>query len=132
MKRLVPLAAFCAVLLLVVCLKTGVSFAQKGSEKAKAGSDQVKLYSDAVEVIEVGDKAEACPSTGGATTLRLRVKSATPVDVRLYFSTRKGGWASADHLNKKSGDEITSTECFPKARYKVQTRPAGSTNWPNL
>lgn len=92
----------------------------------------MKLYSNAVEVVEVSDKAEKCPLSGGATSVRLRVKSESPVDVRLHYTTRKGGWASSDYLSKKIGDEITAYECFPKARYKVQTRPAGSDKWPTL
>jgi hypothetical protein len=133
MKRIIPPAAAIAALLLTTHFSTaGASYAQKGDEKSKGGNDQVKLYSDAVEVVEVSDKAEKCPSSGGATSLRLRVKSSSPVDVRLHSSTRKGGWSFSDFLNKKSGDEITSFECFPKARYIVQTRPAGSDKWPNL
>jgi hypothetical protein len=133
MKRIIPPAAAIAALLLTAHFSTaGVSYAQKGDEKSKGGNDQVKLYSDAVEVVEVSDKAEKCPSSGGATFLRLRVKSSSSVDVRLHSSTRRGGWSFSDFLNKKSGDEITSFECFPKARYKVQTRPAGSDKWPSL
>ena len=133
MKQVVPLTAAIAALLLTAYFSTaGASYAQKGDEKSKGGNDQVKLYSDAVEVVEVSDKDEKCPSSGGATSLRLRVKSASPVDVRLHSSTRKGGWSFSDFLNKKSGDEITSFECFSKARYKVQTRPAGSGKWPSL
>jgi hypothetical protein len=52
--------------------------------------------------------------------------------VRLHSSTRKGGWSFSDYLNKMSGDEITRFERFPKARYKVQTRPAGSDKWQSL
>jgi hypothetical protein len=133
MKRPITYAAALAALLLTahVCT-TGASYAQKESEKSKSGNDQVKLYSDAVEVVELSDKAEKCSSSGGATFLRLRVKSESPVDVRLHSSTRKGGWAFSDFLNKKSGDEITSFECFPKAHYKVQARPAGSSKWSNM
>jgi len=110
----------------------GASYAQKGDEKSKGGNDQVKLFSDAVEMAEMGDKAERRPSSGGATSLRLRVKSASPVDARLHSSKLKGGWSFSDFLNKKSGDEITSFERFSKARYKVRTRPAGSDKWPSL
>lgn len=133
MKRLtIPAAILTALLLSAHIFTAGASYAQKNGEKSKVGNDQVKLYSDAVEVVEVSDKVEKCSSSGGATFLRLRVKSESPVDVRLHSSTRKGGWAFSDFLNKKSGDEITSAECFPKAHYKVQTRPAGSNKWPNM
>jgi hypothetical protein len=54
------------------------------------------------------------------------------IDVRLYYSTRRCGLAFSDYMNKKSGDEITNYACYPKARYKVQTRPAGSGKWPSL
>jgi hypothetical protein len=83
-------------------------------------------------VVEVTDKAEKCTAESGATGVRLRVKSEKPVDVRLYYTTKKGGWASSDYLNKKAGDEITSYDCHPKVKYKVQTRPAGSDKWPNI
>ncbi|HEY7181639.1 MAG TPA: hypothetical protein VIC84_09485 [Blastocatellia bacterium] len=133
MKRLIsPAAALAALLLTAHFFTTSASYAQKSGETSKAGNDQVKLYSDAVEVVEISNKTEKCPSSGGATFLRLRVKSEAPVDVRLHSSTRRGGWAFSDFLNKKSGDEITSVDCFPKAHYKVQTRPAGSGKWPSL
>jgi len=132
-KRLIiPAATLAALLLTARVLTASASYAQKQGEKSKGGNDQVKLYSDAVEVVEVSDKAEKCSSSGGATSLRLRVKSESPVDVRLYSTTQRGSWAFSDFLNKKSGDEITSFECFPKARFKVQTRPAGSNKWPNM
>ena len=72
MKRLITPATIVAALL-VVCLQANASLAQKEGEKSKGEKDQVKLLSDAVEVVEVGDKAEKCP--GEATLLRLRVKS---------------------------------------------------------
>jgi hypothetical protein len=132
MNRLNSSAAAIAALLLVVCLKADYSFAQKGGEKSKSDNDRVKLYSDAVEVVEVSDQAEKCAPADGATTITLRVKSELPIDVRLYHLTRRGGWAFADYPNKKKGDEITSYECNAKAKFKVQTRPVGSTKWPNL
>jgi len=49
-----------------------------------------------------------------------------------YTSFAQGGWAFSDFLNKKGGDEITSFDCHPKARYNVQTRAAGSDKWPSL
>lgn len=133
MKRLIiPAAALAALLLTAQVFTSSASRVQKEGEKPKNGNDQVKLYSDAVEVVELSDKAEKCSSSGGATFLRLRVKSGAPVDVRLHSSTRKGGWAFSDFLNKKSGDEITSFECFPKARFKVQTRPVGDAKWSSM
>jgi hypothetical protein len=66
------------------------SYAQNGSEKSKGGDDHVKLYSDAVEVVEVSEKAEKRPSSAGATSLRLRVKSASPADVEASFQHMKG------------------------------------------
>lgn len=126
MKRLITPAVLSTVLLVVCALTTGTSFAQKG------GNDQVKLYSQDVEVVEVSDKAEKCTEQSGATSIRLRVKSEKPVDVRLHYTTKKGGWASSDYLNKKSGDEISSYDCHPKVKYKVQTRPAGSDKWPSI
>jgi len=131
MKRLITPAVLITALL-VVCPLTNNSFAQKGGEKSKGGNDQVKLYSNDVEVVEVSDKAEKCPAENGATAVRLRVKSEKPVDVRLHYTTKRGGWASSDYLNKKSGDEISSYDCHPKVKYKVQTRPAGSDKWPSI
>jgi hypothetical protein len=126
-------AATLTALLLIAHSNTDNDFySQKGNGKSNGGNDQVKLYSDSVEVVEVSDNAEKCQGSNGATFIRLRVKSASPVDVRVHASLRKGGWSYSDFLNKKSGDEITSFECFPKARFKVQTRPAGSDKWPPL
>jgi hypothetical protein len=133
MKRLItPATAIAALLLMAHVFTARASHVQKEGEKPKSGTDQVKLYSDAVGVIEVSDKAEKCSSSSGATFLRLRVKSESPVEVRLHSSTRKGGWAFSDFLNKKSGDEITSFECFPKAHFKAQTRPAGDAKWSSM
>lgn len=126
MKRLFTPAVLVTVLVVVCALTTNTSLAQKG------GSDQVKLYSQDVEVVEVSDKAEKCTEQSGATTVRLRVKSGKPIDVRLHYTTKKGGWAFSEHLNKKSGDEISSYDCHPKVKYKVQTRAAGSDKWPSL
>lgn len=125
MKRLITPAVL-VIALLIVCPMTNISFAQKG------GNDQVKLYSQDVEVVEVSDKAEKCTEQSGATAVRLRVKSEKPIDVRLHYTTKNGGWASSDYLNKKNGDEISSYDCHPKVKYKVQTRPAGSDKWPNI
>jgi hypothetical protein len=133
MKRLITPAAKLSALLLTMSFFTGsASYAQKSGEKSNGRNDNVKLYSNDVEVVELSDKAEKCSSSEGATFLRLRVKSASPVDVRLHCSLRRGGWAFSDFLNKKSGDEITDFECYPKAHYKVQTRPAGSGKWQSL
>jgi len=124
-------AAALGAALFAVCLMTTDSFAQKSDVKAGSGSNRVKLYSDAIELIEISDKTEKCPAEGGATSVKLRVKSASPVDVRIYYTNRKGHWASTDFLSKKAGDEIFTYDCHPKAKYKVQTRPAGSEKWPS-
>lgn len=128
MKRLIAPATIVAALL-VVCLQSNVSFAQKDGEKSKGEKDQVKLLSNDVEVIEISDKAEKCP--GDATSLKLRVKSEKPIDVRLHYTRRRSGWAYTDYLNKKNGEEINAVDCVAKTRYKVQTRAAGSERWPN-
>src|ERR1051326_8327197 len=119
MKRFIP-AATLAALILTAFVAAGAAHVQKNGEKSKGGNDQVKLYSDAVEVVEVSNKAEKCPTPGEGTSLKLRVKSEKPVDVRIHYTTRKGSWASSDYMNKKSGDEVSTYDCHPKTRYKVQ------------
>lgn len=134
MKHLITLViVIAAVLLMANTFTTKASNDQKGGEKSKGGNDQVKLYSDAVEVVEISDKVERCSTSSGATLMRLRVKSTAPIDVRIHTRTQQGRWTYSDYMNKKSDDEISSSECYTKARYKVQTRPAGNNDkWPKL
>jgi hypothetical protein len=131
MKRhSIPALALTVLFLMALIPAASASFAQKGNEKSKGGNNQVKLYSNAVEIVDVKPEGEKCGKE--ATTLRLRVVSESPVDVRVHFRTRRGGWAFSDYLNKKKGEEMVSIECQTNAKYKVQARPVGSSKWPSL
>lgn len=117
---LVALAGF-----LVLLSPLGAS-AQSSSGKE---SNQIKLLPNTVEIIAVTTGAEKCARQKG-TTVRLRVTSETPVDVRRFASMGKQ-WVSADFPNQKKGDVITDYFCTTQAEFKFYSRPVGSTTaWP--
>ncbi len=130
MKQQSFLTSALAVVLLSVCVWTFES-ASARDESKKANDGQVKISSKCIELVEVKTEAEKCPKTGEASFVKFRVTCDTPVDVRLYSERRRSGWSSSDYSNRKRGDEITDFQCFPKARFRVVTRPVGSTEkWP--
>jgi hypothetical protein len=92
-------------------------------------SNNVKLYTNAVEVVDVQPTAEKCAKSKG-TTIRLRVTSESPVDIKLYSPGSFGkNWIDKDFPNQKKGDEITDFMCGnSNAAYKVYTRAAGSSD----
>jgi len=122
-KRWLLLIAFACVMAVLSPLAAS---AQDGTGKA---SNQIKLLPNTVEVVGVTTGAEKCAKQKG-TTVRLRVTSETPVDVRRYASMGKQ-WVSADFQSQKKGDEITDFFCTTQAEFKFYSRPAGSsTAWP--
>lgn len=104
------------------------SWAQPSNEKAHG---KVELNSEAVEVVETKPVAEACPNQKQGTTIRLRVRGDTAVDVRVFSQINAKTWAGKDFPNKRGGDEITTYLCDSHARFKVYTRAARSNEpWP--
>jgi hypothetical protein len=93
-------------------------------------SKRVKIVGGGVELIELTPSAPQCGKQKGET-IRLKVTSETPVDVRLYIQTGYKQWMDKDFPNQKRGDEITSFRCDPKPNYKIYTHAAGSSEaWP--
>lgn len=99
--------------------------------RAQGGDNKlVKLMTGGVELLEVTPSADKCPKQKGQT-IKLRVTSDSPVDVRLYVQTGYKKWLTRDFTNQKQGDEITDFMCVPKTNYKVYTRAAGTGGeWP--
>ncbi len=119
----------CLVIALLFVFSSLAVIAQDQGGKKQAVN--VKVLSKGVEVVEVTPSAEKCPKPNDATTVRLKVTSETPVDVRLYVGMSFGKWLPKDFLNKGSGAEISDYRCAPKAQYRVYTRAAGSAGeWP--
>ena len=90
----------------------------------------MKILGSGVELIEISQVAPKCGKQKGAT-LRLKVTSENPVDVRLYVQTGWKQWLPKDFPNQKRGDEITDYRCGPATNYKVNAHAAGSSEgWP--
>ena len=112
----------------VLTIFNGAASADTTSKK----SNNVKLYTNAVEVVDVQPTAEKCPKSKG-TTIRLRVISESPMDIKLYSAGTFGkNWIDKDFANQKKGDDITDYMCGnSNAAYKVYARVAGSSEaWP--
>ncbi len=95
-------------------------------ESGQKGDKHIQIMTDAVEFAEYTQSAEKCKSKKGET-IRVKVKSASPVDVRLYIAQPRGKWLPVDFQNQKQGDEITHYQCDRTPVYKIYARPAGST-----
>ena len=92
---------------------------------------QVKILSPGVELIELIPSAPKCPSKQKGETVRLKVTSESPIDVRLYVQTGHNQWLDKNFANQKRGDEITDYRCDPKPNFKVYAHTAGSNEaWP--
>jgi hypothetical protein len=93
-------------------------------------NNKVKVLSPGIELAEVLPTADQCISKKGQT-IRLKVTSATAVDVRLYVKTGYKQWISKDFPNQQAGSEITDYRCDQKPDYKVFAHAAGSSDaWP--
>ena len=93
-------------------------------------SKRVKIVGGAVELLEVTPTAPKCGKQKGET-IRLRVTSETPIDVRMYMQVGYHQWMNKDFANQKKGDEIESFRCDQKPDYKIYSHAAGSTEaWP--
>jgi hypothetical protein len=131
MRRLIiPTAMIFIAVLVVLCLGADPSFAQKDGEKPKSGSDKVKLETNQVEVVELSQTAEKCANQKGAS-LRLKVLSESPIDVRILYQNNRGRWNASNISGKKRGDEIAEFTCFQDSRFRVQARTASDKPWPN-
>jgi hypothetical protein len=118
----IVISAFCIVA--AVCFVTA-----QADDKIGKGSNQVKLNTKAVELVDVLPSADGCPNKQG-TTVKLRVISDTPVDLRRYAYSNRA-WIPRDFAGKKKGDEITDYMCTAGATFRVYSRPAGSAEaWP--
>jgi hypothetical protein len=83
-----------------------------------------------VELIEVIPTAPKCGKQKGET-IRLRVTSEIPIDVRMYMQVGYHQWINKDLASQKKGDEIESFRCDQKPDYKIYSHAAGSTDaWP--
>ena len=93
-------------------------------------NDKVKILSPGIEVAEVQPTAEQCASKKGQT-IRLKVTSASALDVRLYVKTGYKQWMPKDFPNQQAGSEITDYRCDQNPNYKVYAHAAGSSDaWP--
>ena len=97
---------------------------------ANDASKRVKIIGGGVELIEVTPTAPSCGKQKGET-IRLRVTSESPIDVRMYMQVSYHQWINKDFANQKKGDEISSFRCDQKPDYKIYSHAAGSTEaWP--
>jgi hypothetical protein len=93
-------------------------------------SKRVKIVGAGVELVEITPSASKCANQKGET-IRLKVTSETPIDVRLYIQTGWHQWIDRDFANQKRGDEITEFRCNQKPNYKIYSHAVGSTEaWP--
>lgn len=119
-------AALTAVVSAAVLGLTVASTTARTQESVSPVDKHVKIRTDAVEFVSYAKTAEKCKS-GKGETVRLRVKSADPVDVRLYIAQPRGKWLTQDFPGQKLGDEVTSYQCDRTPEYRVYARPAGTT-----
>lgn len=117
-----------AVGLLLILSAVGIDTRATGA--SDDASKRVKIVGGGVELIEITPTAEKCGKQKGET-IRLRITSDSPVDVRLYIQIGYKQWASKDFSSQKRGDEITSYRCDQKPNYKIYSHAAGSSEvWP--
>lgn len=96
----------------------------------KISNKQVKLLTNAVELVDVTHGTIKECGTRKSTSVRVRVVSSSPVDVRRYANVGKN-WSPIDYSNQKQGDEITTFMCTEGATFKFYGRPAeGSKEFP--
>jgi hypothetical protein len=111
----------------IVSALTANTIAQKSPASE---NKQVKILSNGLELIEVAPTAPQCGKQKGQT-IRLKVTSEAPVDVRLYVHTGYKQWLPKDFVNQKQGDEITDYRCNQKPDYEVYAHAIGSSEaWP--
>jgi len=104
-------------------------FTALADDNSKKGGNQVKINTPAVELVDVSTSAETCRNNQG-TTIKLRVTSDTPVDIRRYAYSNHT-WISRDFPSKSRGEEIADFMCIPGATFRVYAHPAGSAEaWP--
>lgn len=124
MKAHVPFAALIVVscALLLAAPAADVS-AQDSSQK---DDKHVRLMTAGLEFVDYTTAAEQCKSKKGET-IRVKVTSAEPVDVRLFIAQPRGKWMPIDFPAQKQGDVVTHYQCDRTPVYKVYARAAGTT-----
>ena len=111
-------------LLVALCFFSAFSTTTPAQETGKKNK-QVKLLTNAVELIEVTHGTIKECGNQKSTTVRVRVVSSSPVDIRRYANLGNI-WNPQDFLNQKLGDEISTYFCTDVATFKFLSRPAGS------
>jgi hypothetical protein len=114
-------------LFLLVALCFFSTFATNANAQDKIGKSnkQVKLLTNAVELVDVTHGTIKECGTRKSTSVRVRVVSRSPVDVR-RFANVGNNWSPIDYSNQKQGDEISTFMCTEGAIFKFYSRPAGS------
>jgi hypothetical protein len=118
-------------LLLSIIAVAGITVRDRTAFAQTSGENKVvKILSAGVNLIEVVPSAEKCPNSKGQT-VRLKITSESPIDVRLFVRVGYKKWLSKDYPNQKAGEEITDYRCEQKPDYKVYAHTAGSSDaWP--
>lgn len=107
-----------------------LAFYTQISVAADDPSKRVKIVGNGVELIELTPTAEKCGKQKGET-IRLRVTSESPIDVRMYLQVGYHQWINKDFAGQKKGDEISNFRCDSKPDYKIFSHAAGSNEaWP--
>ncbi len=123
--RQVAIPSVCITLILIAIVVNS-AIASTTEEPAK----RVKIVGNSVELIEITPTAPKCGKQKGET-VRFRVTSETPIDVRLYVQAGFRQWVNRDFANQKKGDEISEYRCDQKPVYKIYSHAAGSSEaWP--
>ena len=118
-------------LAIAVALLSIASFSLAATSAADDPAKRVKIVGNGVEFVGVGPTDAKCGKQQQGETIRLRVTSESPIDVRMYMKVVGGRWINNDFANQKKGDEITSFRCDTKPDYKLYSHAAGSTEaWP--
>ena len=112
-------------LLVALCFFSAFSTVTNAQDNSGKKDKQVKLLTNAVELIEVTHGTIKECGNQKSTSVRVRVVSSSPVDIRRY-ANRGNIWNPQDFTNQKQGDEISTYFCTDVATFKFLSRPAGS------
>lgn len=112
-------------LLVALCFFSAFSTVANAQDDSGKKDKQVKLLTTAVELIEVTHgKIKECGNQKN-TSVRVRVISSSPVDIRRY-ANRGNILNPQNFTNQKQGDEIPTYFCTDVATFNFFSRPAGS------
>jgi hypothetical protein len=127
LKITLAMAAMFLLCALPVISENAAASAQEGGKKV---GERVWLFTTGIELVGITPTAEHCGAQPGET-IKFKVTSATPIDVRLYVQVGYKQWLNKDFGNQKAGDEISDYSCNRKPNYKVYARAIGATgDWP--